>query len=1331
MKKFTLLIALCISVVSFGQNVASPVKENPTRTTQRAEAKKVPTQNKTPYASFSQVPEEVIAGKARLAAAAIASQLNMAKAKYLQSSSNLTVNGTSIGKPVFSPETVQKTGQVNLTASSSEMVAGANVTYGPQTVNYTTTKFNGYSYKGAGNGRSVAVLAYESGPYFSVAGPPDLSILENVTLGMNTLGGGMQVAAGNRMSEDIVLSDDYDVTELVFFGYQTGAPTSPPTINEINVQIWDGDPSAGGSSVIWGDDTTNVLDAVVWSDAYRLAEDNPGNTDRAIFRISVAPAGLSLPAGTYWVDWQVGGTLASGPWQPPVVITGQSTTGNAQQSIAGVWGAWLDTGTGTQLGAPIQVYGDCTSCGGGGGDIVYANDASAGNFVSFDKTAPGAPTTIGPNSGTGFEGAGAIDPNDTNTAYVIGDDTLFSLDITTGAYTNLGAFPNPNGLIWTGLAYDPSSGTLYACATDITQSNLYTVDPGAVSATLVGSMGLPATIDIAIDNSGQGYTYDIVNDTFSSFDIGTGASTLIGSLGFDANFGQGLAYDSVNDVLYMNAFNNSVGSGEWREVDRGTGASTLIGAFPAGDQVPWASVDVGGGGGGGGCTAGVFSDRASFEAAFTGTLNLEDFEGGPGAITACDGPINAAGNSCYPAGEILDGVEVDSVVPTDPANNTVVIPAGAFGNPDVWVGPNTFVDVLEINFPDGDIDAFGVDIGLPLAGSTNVDVRIYGTGGLITTETVTVPGGATSAFFGYISAEPILTVEIEDSAGAGEGELIGMAAFGTCDGGGGGGGCGDFSYANTSPTGNGVPAQTFPDFPDFDCQAVDDIVLPGPDAGELCSLSVTGTYTAGGLPSDPANTVELTIYEDAAGQPGSVFYTESFPNSVDADGDGSFTLEPTGAPTLNPGTRYWVQVVANMGFTVSGQWFWSSATDGNDDAGLWQNPGGGFATCVTWGTFASCGVGGGLGPDLLMDAEFIAVPIITYDTCEGALPIACGESVLGDTLTATADNSVAPDCDTSTSAPGVWYKYEDTTGLVTDILVSTCSTNTDYDTKISVYTGECSSPPLTCVAGNDDSPNCTNFQSEVEFQSDGNTTFYILVHGFAGDTGNFELTMTCVPVPPPNDDIVNAIDLDEVGCPFTDEDVAMPAATTEGGNPTDCDLTGANGVWYKFTPETEGTGFITGTIASPAGAYSVTFYTAPDENASETDLVLVDYFQNQCVEGQDSATIPVEVGQTYYCFVLNTGGITDIIFDNCQLAVESNEIEGFAFAPNPTSGALSLTSTLNIENVALYNILGQKVLDVNVNATTTELNVSSIAAGAYFMKVTVDGQTGTYKVIKK
>ncbi|MEZ4816995.1 MAG: T9SS type A sorting domain-containing protein [Flavobacteriaceae bacterium] len=210
---------------------------------------------------------------------------------------------------------------------------------------------------------------------------------------------------------------------------------------------------------------------------------------------------------------------------------------------------------------------------------------------------------------------------------------------------------------------------------------------------------------------------------------------------------------------------------------------------------------------------------------------------------------------------------------------------------------------------------------------------------------------------------------------------------------------------------------------------------------------------------------------------------------------------------------------------------------------------------------------------------------------------------------------------------------------------------------------------------------------------------------------------------------MNAIDIDQFDCPYTDEDVAMPAATTENGNPTDCDITGANGVWYKFTGV--GEGFITGTIASPAGTYSITFYTAPDETSTEDELVLVDYFENQCVLQQNQARIPYVDGQSYYCFVLNTGGVTDIEFTECTLDVTSNTIEGFTFYPNPANDRLNLTSVETIESVALYNILGQKVIDLNVNATNGQVDVSKLSVGAYIMKVTSNGQTGTYKVIKK
>ena len=540
-------------------------------------------------------------------------------------------------------------------------------------------------------------------------------------------------------------------------------------------------------------------------------------------------------------------------------------------------------------------------------------------------------------------------------------------------------------------------------------------------------------------------------------------------------------------------------------------------------------------------------------------------------------------------------------------------------------------------------------------------------------------------------------------------------------------GCGDFSYVNEVPTGGGPPAQIFPDFPDFTSIAVDDVFFTG-DAGLICSIDIQGRYSAGapGLPGDPNSTVQLTIYNDDNGIPGDIRYQESFPGSVDADADGNFTLEPAQVieATLNPDTRYWISVAAVMEFGLAGQWFWSSATDTNDNAALWQNPGGGFGVCPTWATFAECGVGGGLGPDLLMDIEMVATDPLTYDVCVGARPIECNTSVFGDTLSATSDVGVAPDCDTTTGAPGVWYKFEDTSGLASEILLYTCSDNTDYDTKLSVYTGSCGD--FTCVVGNDD--DCPNFQSSVEFVSDGNTTFYILVHGWNTSVGSFELTMECTLIPPPNNDIVNAIDLLAVGCPFTDEDVAMPAATEEAGTPAGCDISGAAGVWYEFTPEING--FITGTIASPAGISSVTFYTAPDQSSNETDLVHVDYYQNQCLPGS-SATIPVVGGQTYYCFVVNTGGITDIIFDNCQLGTASNEIEGFEFYPNPTRERINLAAAQNIESVVLYNILGQKMLDINVDATTTELNVAHLSAGAYLMEVTVDGQTGTYKLIKQ
>ena len=210
--------------------------------------------------------------------------------------------------------------------------------------------------------------------------------------------------------------------------------------------------------------------------------------------------------------------------------------------------------------------------------------------------------------------------------------------------------------------------------------------------------------------------------------------------------------------------------------------------------------------------------------------------------------------------------------------------------------------------------------------------------------------------------------------------------------------------------------------------------------------------------------------------------------------------------------------------------------------------------------------------------------------------------------------------------------------------------------------------------------------------------------------------------------IANSIDVDEIGIPYTDPAVPMPAATTEGGNPTGCNIDGANGVWYNFVANEDGEA--TASITSPAGASVVTFFEAPDENASETDLTLVNQGTNQCLPGT-STTINTTAGQAYYVFVVNTGGTTHITIDGIGLGTEDNAIEGFSYYPNPATDILSLQALDNIEDVVIYNLLGQKVIEDRVEATTSQVDVSALTTGAYIMKVTVNGQTGTYKVIKR
>jgi subtilisin family serine protease len=241
-------------------------------------------------------------------------------------------------------------------------------------------------------------VLHDNGPFVTSVGDgpggSDVSLLQNVSLGMTTLGFGAQptTAPANRIADDFTVTDPdgWDLGSVVFYAYQTGSSTTS-TLTAVNFRIWDGPPNDPGSTVVFGDTTTNRMTETGWTGAYRYAEDAVGTTRPIMY--AVGAADVLLAPGTYWMDWQIAGSLASGPWQPPITILGETTTGNALQLLTGGWGSALDTGTGAAQGVPFLVRGRPTPAWLSLSSLDGSNAAGTSTVVTatFDSTglAPG------------------------------------------------------------------------------------------------------------------------------------------------------------------------------------------------------------------------------------------------------------------------------------------------------------------------------------------------------------------------------------------------------------------------------------------------------------------------------------------------------------------------------------------------------------------------------------------------------------------------------------------------------------------------------------------------------------------------------------------------------------------------------------------------------------------------------------------------------------------------------------------------------------------------------------------------------------------------------
>jgi sugar lactone lactonase YvrE len=106
------------------------------------------------------------------------------------------------------------------------------------------------------------------------------------------------------------------------------------------------------------------------------------------------------------------------------------------------------------------------------------------------------------------------------------------------------------------------------------------------------------------------------------------------------------------------------------------------------------------------------------------------------------------------------------------------------------------------------------------------------------------------------------------------------------------------------------------------------------------------------------------------------------------------------------------------------------------------------------------------------------------------------------------------------------------------------------------------------------------------------------------------------------------------------------------------------------------------------------------------------------------------INNTDACSTFGSGETRDYIFTISNTLSMDNVIlnSKLKVYPNPTSDFINIETTKEIKNIAVYNMIGQKIMQANFK----QLNVSNLANGAYILEVTSNQETIEYfKIIKK
>lgn len=146
----------------------------------------------------------------------------------------------------------------------------------------------------------------------------------------------------------------WNISRIAIYGMVFNATSNP--FDVLHLQIWNGKPGSPGSSVIYGDATTNFLSDVSDSLIYGIQNSlipAPGvtpNLDNKFWKIT-ANVNKTLTAGTYWLAWQTHIVTGYSAFTPSIKMKNTRSHASWNAVISNVPGTWL----------PLLDYGNPSS----------------------------------------------------------------------------------------------------------------------------------------------------------------------------------------------------------------------------------------------------------------------------------------------------------------------------------------------------------------------------------------------------------------------------------------------------------------------------------------------------------------------------------------------------------------------------------------------------------------------------------------------------------------------------------------------------------------------------------------------------------------------------------------------------------------------------------------------------------------------------------------------------------------------------------------------------------------------------------------------------------